>query len=85
MTRRSSTIVGQPLLVPDHIYTQEAVAEFLRRSERTLMLWRGKANGPPFRRIRNRIVYIGNDVNKWLLDQSKVNAPSVPAQRASTR
>ncbi len=85
MTRRSSTIEGQPLLVPDHIYTQAAVAEFLRRSERTLMLWRGTGNGPPFRRIRNRVVYIGSDVNKWVLDQSKVNAPSIPAQRASAR
>ena len=85
MTRRSSTIEGQPLLVPDHIYTQEAVARFLSRSERTLMLWRGKGSGPPFRRIRNRVVYIGSDVNKWVLDQSKVNAPSVLAQRASAR
>ena len=80
---QTETIEGQPLLVADHIYTQHAVAKFLDRSERTLMLWRGKGSGPPFRRIRNRIIYIGRDVNTWVLDQSKVNAPSVPARRGA--
>ena len=38
----------------------------------TLRLWRCKGRGPAFFKIRNRVMYRGEDLNAWLADQRVV-------------
>lgn len=60
---------GRQLLSSNALYDQEAVAAFLGASIRTLAQWRADGTGPRFRKIRKRIVYLGHDVNSWVLNE----------------
>ena len=58
---------GSRLLRANALYDQADIADFLGLSKRTLVQWRADGVGPRFRRIRKRVVYLGSDVNGWVL------------------
>lgn len=70
--RRTTELVqpaerGRELLSRSALYDQSDVAAFLGTTVRTLTQWRADGAGPQFRRIRKRVVYLGKDVNDWVL------------------
>ena len=60
---------GRLLLRKNALYEQDDVASFLGTTVRSLAQWRADGTGPQFRKIRKRIVYLGQDVNDWVLGQ----------------
>lgn len=48
---------------PDHWYTDETLRIFPKR---TMQDMRRKGDGPPFIRIRGRVLYSGHSVLQWL-------------------
>ena len=67
---------GRELLSKNALYDQIDVAAFLGTTVRTLTQWRAEGAGPQFRRIRKRVVYLGKDVNDWVLKGPAELCPS---------
>ena len=55
---------------------QAAVADLLQLSEHTLRTWRGMGKGPAFRKLGGRVIYEKADVELWVAQQPKHNAPA---------
>lgn len=49
--------------------TPEEAAQVVRRSPHTLNSWRSKGTGPRARKIMGRVVYLRDDLDKWLSEQ----------------
>lgn len=74
---------GRRLLSRNALYDQKDVADFLGTTLRTLAQWRTDGTGPQFRKIRKRVVYLGQDVNDWVLCQSHQSAARGPDKETS--
>lgn len=47
------------------LYARE-LAEFLGKSGQTLYVWRRQGKGPRWCMLEGRVVYLVDDVNKWM-------------------
>lgn len=47
------------------LYARE-LAEFLGKSGQTLYTWRKQGRGPKWYMLEGRVVYLVDDVNKWM-------------------
>ncbi len=61
--RVTETVV--PLMGRRFLYARE-LAEFLGKSGQTLYMWRKQGRGPKWYMLEGRVVYLVDDVNKWM-------------------
>ena len=54
-----------PLMGRRFLYARE-LAEFLGKSGQTLYMWRKQGRGPKWYMLEGRVVYLVDDVTKWM-------------------
>ena len=74
-----SASVSEQVLLPDDrrpLAEPREVADYLRRSVRTLAQWRWRGIGPRWVRVHERVRYRWSDVDAWVDEQVEGGVPA---------